>query len=131
MFSDSASQIRRRSDAAATVSSFGYGRWVSGTVRLPYFSCVFLSGSAIGNLPKREARLLESETQPIFWLTAGVPAGEAFDLRSVSPLGARSERHAAQHNVQVPLDDAETKSEDHPNGCREERCSGSNDRDKN
>jgi len=37
MFSDSASQIRRRSDAAATVSSFGYGRWVSGTVHLPYF----------------------------------------------------------------------------------------------
>jgi hypothetical protein len=109
MFSGSASQTRRCSDAAATVSSFGYGRWASGTVRLPYFSCVFLSGSVIGNLPKREARLLESETQPIFWLAAGVPADEAFDLRSVSPLGAL----AAQNNAQVPLDDAETKSEDH------------------
>jgi hypothetical protein len=30
------------------------------------FSCVFLSGPAIRNLPKSEACLLESETRPIF-----------------------------------------------------------------
>jgi hypothetical protein len=33
---------------------------------LLYFSCAFLAGSARQNLPKREACLLESETQPTF-----------------------------------------------------------------
>jgi hypothetical protein len=36
------------------------------TVHSLYFSRVVLSGSATGNLPKREAGLLESETQRTF-----------------------------------------------------------------
>jgi hypothetical protein len=60
-----------------------------------FSSLVSLLGSETGNLPKREARLRESETQRFFWPAPVIFAGGASKLRCINRFGLnRPARHA-------------------------------------
>jgi hypothetical protein len=63
----------------------------------------------MGNLPKREGHLLQSEPQRIFWLQAASCFGVAA-MRQCNE--ARPGRSPARSLGEVSLDGAETKSED-------------------
>jgi hypothetical protein len=52
-----------------------------------FSSLASLLDSQTGNLPKREARLCESETQRFFWPMAVIFAGGASVLRSINRFG--------------------------------------------
>ena len=78
-----------------------------GTAHWLYFSCALVSGSRVGNLPKREARLLLSETRRIFYFR---PNDGAVILRCGSVL---ERALTSRPGVEVPLDGAATKSEDY------------------
>jgi hypothetical protein len=79
----------------------------------PFFHywSLFLSRSEIGNLPKSEAHLLNSETQLIFLISVRGATGSSGMLRSIIPW-ACSHDFPARLAVEVSLDAAETKMED-------------------
>jgi hypothetical protein len=71
-----------------------------------FSSLVSLLGSETGNLPKREARLRESETQRFFWPAPVIFAGGA-SKRAASTVLASIDRPVTHHPlVEVPLDGA-------------------------
>ena len=77
-----------------------------------FLRTILVTGSKMGNLSKREAYLLESETQRNFLAATREFAGIDFILRCGSALAA-IQTGICGPRVEVPLDGAETKSEDY------------------
>jgi hypothetical protein len=81
----------------------------------------------MGNLPKSEAALLESEPRWPFWLFRFQPANAAD--AAILRCGNVAERdNVARPRVEVPLDGGETKSEDYQMDTGTCAAQGPNDR---